>query len=60
MRWDGMGFVVMVVCYVQTFCVTGGGLASRTNKNADVQIRSSQGPSIGLVEGPHEDVNVGA
>ena len=28
-------------------------------QNADVQIRSSHGPSIGLVEGPHEDINAG-
>ena len=33
--------------------------ASCTDKNTDVQIRSSQGPSVGLVEGPHEGINAG-
>ena len=56
----GMGLLVvaMVACCMRT-CVTDDGLALCSNKNADAQIRSSQGPSIGLVEGPHEGVNSG-
>ena len=35
------------------------GLTLCTNENADVQIWSSRGPYIGLVEGTHEDINAG-
>ena len=54
----GLLVVAMVACCMQT-CLMDDGLALCTNKNADMQIRSSQGPSIGLVEGPHEGVYVG-
>ena len=56
--WDGFAFV-----FCGHGCMLhadlGDGLVSCTNENAGVQIWSSQGPSIGLVEGPHEDVNTG-
>ena len=60
----GMGRAVLGwVCSCCNGCMLHAdlcdGLALCTNKNADMQIRSSQGPSIGLVQGPHEDVNTG-
>ena len=51
----GVGFLLWP-CLHPDLC---DGLALRTNENVDVQIWSSQGPSIEIVEGPYEDVNAG-